>query len=655
MSNDCYNVLFLLNEVELVPDKAVSCRLPVISLFKNDFGAKGDIVNYRHWTFCQSISFVFPSEVNVRQIQESFSRAVTKLTVDTQRLNPVHPKYLLPINRSIIDTTLSMVPLQIFFITTSDSNFKINFPYQLLLPLYKHPMHQTPFRVSYEAQTTSDNLDNRSQFGEILTEMVFMCKFCEMLGESLMKTLQIEGYPFTDFSVKCSSAQSIKERGCRLKMQETYLNQTGDGKYLLYFIIPYFRFPINMTRFRKISDSKSAQEILSITSNLYEIELVILSETFLRHGGLDFHSKNFFFPWLALGDGNKYGHQNVAVDEVSYNFITCDPISSPINFYSYLKPFTVVVWCMIVISVLGTALVMLIMLQLLNYFAIRPNSELSFNSILLTITALLLGTEVYAGQMCRAKSLRGFLAVWIFSALILNTAYQGDNFANFIVPTSFNRNWKRLVEMGEFILCSPHGNKLPTADPFSNHFGFNFGKWIRARFDDATYSAFHKPGFQSANTYNYSLLENYDFQDQKDKIISKLFLNIRSILKYDHDDIVKLLSGCNNTAFVDNNQVISKTLGKIHRSSANYSHFYAGEETMFNNLKVWFFTKNSGSYIYKRCHYYVSSGIHLFWRDLLIGSHKKNANSEEPSSLSMNSNLVTIFYLLIGGCILSWI
>ncbi|CAL8091844.1 unnamed protein product [Orchesella dallaii] len=495
---DCYNVLFLHSEVELLPDMTINYRSP-----------------------------------------ESFSRAVTKLTLDTQRLNPVHPKYLLPINRSIIHTTLSMVPLQIFFITTSDSNFKINFPYQLLLPLYKHPMHQTPFRVSYEAQTTSENLDNRSQFGEILTEMVFMCKFCEMLGGSQFSTLQIEGYPFTDFLVKCLSTQSIEERGCRLKMQDTYLNQTGDGKYLLYFIIPYFRFPIDLMRFRMISDSKSAHDILSISTNLDEIELVILSEALLRHGGLKFHSKNFFFPWLALGEGNPYGYQYVAVDEVSYNFITCDPISSLINFYSYLNPFTVAVWSMIVISVLGTALVMLIMLRLLKYFAIRPNSELSFNSILLTITALLLGTEVYAGQMCRAKSLRGFLAVWIFSALVLNTAYQGDNFASFIAPTSFQRNWKSLVEMGKFLLCTPHGKRLPPSDPFSSTFGFNFGKWIKARFDDATYSEFNKRRFQGENKYNYSLLENYDFKDKKDKMISKLFRGIRSILNHDHDDIEK--------------------------------------------------------------------------------------------------------------------
>ncbi|CAL8091829.1 unnamed protein product [Orchesella dallaii] len=403
-------------------------------------------------------------------------------------------------------------------------------------------------------------------------------------------------------------------------MEETYMNQTGDGKYLFYFTLHYLRFPIDLTRLVQICDSKSAHEVLSLTSYLDEIEFSIISEPVLRHGGLDFHSKNFYFPWLTLAEGNPYGFHYVPVDEVSYNFITCDGNSSPINFYSYLQPFKPEVWSMIVICVLGTALVMLVMLRLLNYFAIPPNSELSLTSILLTITALLLDNEVYAGQMSRAKSLRGFMTVWIFSALVLNTA--------------------------------PVTGKRRTSDPLKSHFGFNFGKWIKVRLDETAYSAFKTSVWDS--TYNYSVLENYDFDNKKDKMIAKLFRRIHPVFKPDHDDVIKLISGCNKTAFVDDDFTISETLSKIHGGQGNHKRFYSGEETIFKTFQIWFSSKKAGSYLYRRCQYYVSSGIHYFWRGLFTRNLRDQLMlSEGANSLSLNSNLVTIFYILIGGCLLS--
>jgi len=54
------------------------------------------------------------------------------------------------------------------------------------------------------------------------------------------------------------------------------------------------------------------------------------------------------------------------VDTLSYNFITCDGNFSPVIFFSYLEPFAKNVLFLIGTSVIGTALVLLAIVRLLQ-------------------------------------------------------------------------------------------------------------------------------------------------------------------------------------------------------------------------------------------------------------------------------------------------
>ncbi|CAL8145937.1 unnamed protein product [Orchesella dallaii] len=475
---------------------------------------------------------------------------------------------------------------------------------------------------------------------------------------------ELGAYPFKDHAVNCS----LDEKTCRHKMLSLYKEKTGDGNNITYCIMPV----IGITESKKLElilRSNNPRKILNAKAKLDDILLTVFTEGIFQKGGdVRFGRMCMLLPWIIAMDGLPSDLSVIPVDTTSYNFLTCDGAQTSVNFLSYLIPFQLPVWSMLILSIGITVIVMLV---LKSFFVTLGNtSELSTVSIILTITAFLLDTEVNVGAMTsRTRSFRGFLAIWGYAALILNTAYRGDNFANFIAPIDDYSMWSKFTDLKNFTLITP-ASRLNDPKSQSSTFQFSLIKWLKNRMDDESYAKFYLVNWNQNIRYDGKILKNYSFQNSRDITFAQFFSNLKPVVLSkgrgaDVKEVVEYVSNCKRTAFVADHTRINRLNQEVRESEEKWNltgagkRIYSGNDKLFNEFRVWGSTKSSGSYLIRRMGYFMGSGIYQFWSQF----YKKGSTSKmqqqshalsENVALSLHSNLVTIFYIFNVCCIISF-
>ncbi|CAL8145934.1 unnamed protein product [Orchesella dallaii] len=639
-----------------------------ISLFQDNLG-NSTFGNFQRWTLCQTVSLVFnivnkdgPVEADEDNLESTFLQLTSKVT-NANPLTPV-PKKLR--NKSVKDVPLSGLPLLIFFVLSVTRHVPEHWLHPSLFSrLYSQKSHQIPYRVSYRLQPSQ--LAKWQEFPENPMELIFMCKFCNFQGISIDEFILrypffiLAAYPFKDYLVSCPEGNL----SCRSQMSKVYDKETADGGNITYCIMPFVRIgPTNKLAF--IRRLKDPRKILRKKPKLDEILLAIFTEQIFSNGGaLRYSRLCLYLPWIIVIDGVMQSDINlVPVHASSYNFLTCDGALTSINFLTYLQPFELPVWIILLLSIGLTVLAMLAIKPILAH--VHPNyqqGELTANSIILTITALLLDSEVHVGLMCRNRNLRGFLAIWLYGALILNTAYRGDNFANFIAPIDKLKTWTKFTELQNFTLFTT-GGMVKDSKTQSSMFQFSIIKWLKYTIDDEAYAKFYVLDSTHDIEYNESVLEQYKFFSSKEKKIAKMFSKIRPIATPTNlriRKVVQLISGCNQTAFVADHSQIATIHKEIKESVSKWNlslardKIYMGKDKLFNDFRIWGSSKSGGNYLQRRMERFMGSGIYQFWGQFFekgstASNMKRNHGFTNNAPLSLGSNLVTMFYIFVFGC-----
>jgi len=109
-----------------------------------------------------------------------------------------------------------------------------------------------------------------------------------------------------------------------------------------------------------------------------------------------------------------------------------------------------------------------------------------------------------------------------------------------------------------------------------------------------------------------------------------------------------LFSVCRRQAYLGWNTSLNSLLKKLRATYKD--NFHMGKDSLFFKDEGWYFKNYHSNKILLRLTRLHSSGIPKFWSQFL----HKPVSSEYfcPKKLELNSHLMTIFFLLCGGCLL---
>ncbi|CAL8145922.1 unnamed protein product [Orchesella dallaii] len=241
-------------------------------------------VHFHKWSLCQTISIVF--KFNKKVVDTNFKYVPPNLTKILARFgysNSGICRYVghycvLTVHKHMIKWAdisrkpLGMLPILIFFIIIND--YQKDFYHLEFTSLYYNPFLQIPYRFSYSTNPENSLLTGSNIKSEP-ENVVFICKFCSNSNRSEnVEKLLSDKNPFTEIPVICP--HTVAGKGCRLKMHETYLRITGDGKYFTYFNFENSRFQLEKMLY--IQKASSAYKVIKTGSKLDEIVFSILIE-----------------------------------------------------------------------------------------------------------------------------------------------------------------------------------------------------------------------------------------------------------------------------------------------------------------------------------------------------------------------------------------
>lgn len=272
----------------------------------------------------------------------------------------------------------------------------------------------------------------------------------------------------------------------------------------------------------------------------------------------------------------------------------------------------------------------------------ESNGELTIFSVFFAVFAVLLETDVLIGVVTRSLRFRLFMCTWLFGALILCTAYKGDNISALIVPQQRAEIYRDFDQLRDFTLFSESFRGMGN-EPMGSWLGYEYTRYFSAKYDPLYLEAYSH-GNMTNNT------------DKLDKVLLALYKNIITLntTKSTVDIVEKYTKKCFKSAFVSQTGKINRLLGKLNEKQKQ-SMYYRGKQVVFNFPNSWEFAKAGGAkYFVGRMNVLLRSGIYEFWNRILSqGRFEKgvqNSDADRGAPISLESNIKTIFEIYISLC-----
>ncbi|CAL8129333.1 unnamed protein product [Orchesella dallaii] len=526
----------------------------------------------------------------------------------------------------------------LFLVIPHIVNGQVFTPYPgFLLYLSSSNYYAIPFRVHYEFSHTLISKLSFTVLVRKVLEVIFICRFCKIFDQFG------KSYPFIDHPVKCNVAQ-----GCRKEMHEMYMDVTGDGKNIYYFCDEIPDTKLNLTL-----DFKRIQRFLK--KNPPTIQLVMMTMIKYIPGirGSNNDSLYYSSPWIRSDltvetAVSLMELECIPMGRIYYNFLTCHGKTSVLDFYAYIKVFDWQIWALLLISMV---------LTVLGANCIS-NSWLNTGNRML---GLLVNTTSLSSRAFRNSKIRLFLTIWLLTAFVFSNFYNSANTATFLVPRKINRI-QSILETENFSIFTFVKNSVSkdqydenvTISAWNTEFGEDVYEWIRSRYSlhaNTFYGDFlNKNLTQTSNVFNSQMMNTLlNIYYRIRPIFSRQSLDTRVNLS----QVVDLVKNCYRTIFVATYSNINKIESQLRHSQESLL-IYKGKNEFIPRYFVVSYEKRAGSYLKRQLNFYMSSGQNIFWQKRLEKvSTKLQYNvldkDEQDKPLSLNSNFVSIFYILFWG------
>ncbi|ODM96653.1 hypothetical protein Ocin01_10027 [Orchesella cincta] len=572
----------------------------------------------------------------------------------------------------IFGVPLITLPIYLFFVVDEESvpNFQEELTKENYADLISTPYLANTFRISYSL--------NFNNYPEVeldkmeLASIVYMCAYCDLSMPELDFNEEVSqsGYMFINHFVNGD------DPNFRVRMMETYLNVTKDGLNLLYFIHghDYLVDLIHndLERLLEIQKSSKFYDIFKIIKPIPTLDEIILSILIdpIPYERLYMKGSQFTkYPLIGIVDVNVLQKFEIPIrkfeilqmEQSSYKFVTCHGHRYPIDFYIYVNRFQNSVW----LGLFGSIAISVVVIVR----ASKRDSEANSVSVLLTIVGLLLNTFVNPSKMDGQRVFRCFLGVWGLSSIVLNTAYMGSNYAGSFAPNHFMET-TTLDKIVNFTLYSPTRNNCQKDNTNENEewevalctdIGTKIYYWLTDDIlDDEKSLEFEEIDVVSEDWKIFgSVLDTFPFKHRTDQIIASLFHRIRPVFENRSAYILPLIAKCDETAFIGNDLEIKNLFEGIEDGDSwqkTEEPLYTGKDTIFESSPVWYVMESGGKFFSRRKKYLGESGLQQFWKSMIghlakqrdrYSTRNNEALSNKPIGLSLESNFITVFFLLI--------
>ncbi|CAL8128900.1 unnamed protein product [Orchesella dallaii] len=628
-------------------------------------------VLYHHWTTCQTLSILLHFEDNkeqtnnLSQVHKQLEEYYQQLGFDNAFYQCSQYGYFCNLKRDNLSSIpvsplLSRSSLIVFFVLPETENSLVKFRKLNFSSLYQSPFLQILYRISYNLSNVRVADDKSLQVYD-RGRMAFMCKFCNGTWpiDPQLDIFLKAGYPFSDFPFVCQDTF----RNCRATMRKIYLRSTGDGKKVLYFLhksstsFGLTQANIIVNTFRS---SRSTLEIVQATNNIDAVILSVLSENMPNSKGkIQWHLSSFL-PGISLITGINTTYGLLEAELQSFNFLTCYRKSVKVGPYVYIRPFKMSVWLALLTCVILTEIIF-------KYHSI--NQKLGSQTITLVIISFLLSTTVSYFKFRNVKIYQWLILVWLFSSVILNNAYRGQNFAKVVAP-KLGRELTKFQELTGFSLYSDAPVCSNRRDLFCSKFGKAVSEWVRYKIGNEDFnSKFMMKGREkSEREFNFTFLEDYDFQgDKTSRMIAVLASHIAPLKTEYYPkgietaalNVGKSIGDCDKSAFAAPKEEIRSLLKHLAKDCTHISNIYMGNDALFKRVGTWYVQESGGRYFQRRMRYLEYSGIYNFWKKWIepkiTKGDDKCVQTIRKVALSRDSGIAVICYVYIFGCLFSFV
>ncbi|CAL8147359.1 unnamed protein product [Orchesella dallaii] len=627
----------------------------------------------RHWTICQTISFIL-------QLETTGSEQVSsdlQLEYEFLGFNSAYSciddgpycgvKLLLEHHIQIQTKSIAMYPLQIFYIVPFTPELKEKFHALDFRYISTSPYFLQTYRISYPFHEIMKRNLKQFVLEKYPLEICYMCQFCDPNRAKYVYYYALpKSYPYQDFTL----VPSLENPKVTLytALANLYTEATEDGKRLTYYklALPYevrglgLGYYFEDTSWNHLTSSLKARSTLKALKNKPSIDEIILSilleetQTPLNET-VETWTQAQLFPAVGVVMNVK-SISIMPIHSTYFNFITCH-LESHLNLLAYVQPFHWNVWLFLLASIWLTAFTIPFVATQTVSSNNQPLLTINHYSIFLALSLLLTDTVVFAKEFYGNRRIRLILSLWLLASIILTNAYKGHHFAQRTAPSK-NLQVKKFQDLTEFKIftkriCDPgldHGQ-------YCSEFGANLINWLVERLDRDSLSQIisniAKIDPITGHIPNIGFLGSYDFETKSDGKIASLLPQLEMLPNDETSVVYQAIHDCNKLAYVEKGSELKSLIRKLPTSCSR--PIYVGNDKLFEKTSVWYIQASGGSYLMRRFRYLEESGIYHFWRKWIdIAYHPIDGHCAPVfRALSLQSNTVVIFFILLMGIVIA--
>jgi hypothetical protein len=652
--DNCTNYIFILNNifieghafVELqnnFTSLVISTSAKPVAFQKNDF---------RKNLVCQTLSFIFSDAIaNTRLIQ-----TVSDASLSLKAINPSNPKRPNGTIQILPRFVFLFGPKKVFSQTIEDVKNDV------FAPLWKHPFHSKIFLIKGVLIPPNHSYS----FSKLeISEIFFICHLCRQWD----KRRDLLPHSLT-FKIAFSLADDAKTSFKQIFDSKDH-EIAQNGKNITWCIPPFMKVIPRNQRLIAFQSIRSSSELLQMAPHIDELVLSIIMES-ISVASQVLPVPDLDYPWVYTVRGWSIAHHQTILDLEGFSFITCDGIYQSLSYGAYLKPFQTEVWAALAFSIASSIFLLVGLVNSLKVYGKwhgLPRDEFGIQSVLFTLIALLLETEIFIGSIGKSKHFRLFMFTWLFASLILSTAYRGDNISTVIVPSTSQKLFEKFGQLQGFRLYTEelHSRAEEGHPPAQNRrsmLGYAFQVYVMNRYGTDVMKKVEK-GYNVTVTESFqnpTLLKVVSAEDLKVLSLYKNIIPVDAAGKNGLQIARSHTQNCSKTAYVAHDSVTNDLLLALQTSPERT--FYMGKESLFSLPNTLTFSKSGGDHLSRRADAVVRSGIYNHWNRLIQYKKKlsekrkvvlQNTPNNDEVTISLQSNIVTLFIILLALLTLSFI
>jgi hypothetical protein len=359
-----------------------------------------------------------------------------------------------------------------------------------------------------------------------------------------------------------------------------------------------------------------------------------------------------FFP-LINADGthwrNKYDFQaSSSLQNLQFNFLTCDGVRQKVDFMGYLEPFDAKIW-------FGTIISFMICWSSIAILVSRSRNtsfiDCCISAFFMNFSFLTGVTNVPLKLMVnyRLNTTRILFLSWGITTIVLCTVYSSLVTTNVIAPKLFVSPWTEYKQLEKFtkvfglnshqeMFRMDEYSKADKSDPFNRYIFAGGSKISKLWFGEIETKMFAK--YKSWAECRILWGNSSSCQASRKKLFEFLD-SYRYVVRSDADKLKEKLSVCTKTAFIDTETSIDNIL-----------HIWNQDEHLPSMVKGSSFFQRSYSWamsdtwilrklMSSRIKAFTTSGIIGFWEGFCLKHCKIQSGTNEFHNPVMNSKAVT--------------